>query len=61
MRAVRPDIALSGDFIVGFPGETDAEFEETLALVREVRYSQAFSFKYSSRPGTPPPPRLFTR
>ena len=52
-RAARPDIALSGDFIVGFPGETDAEFEETLRLVDEVRYAQAFSFKYSPRPGTP--------
>ena len=53
VRAVRPDIALSGDFIVGFPGETDAEFEETLALVDAVGYAQAFSFKYSPRPGTP--------
>jgi tRNA-2-methylthio-N6-dimethylallyladenosine synthase len=53
VRAARPDIALSGDFIVGFPGETDAEFEETLALVDEVAYAQAFSFKYSPRPGTP--------
>src|SRR3546814_8055897 len=53
VRAVRPDIALSGDFIVGFPGETDADFEETLRLVDEVRYAQAFSFKYSPRPGTP--------
>ncbi|MEL7189369.1 MAG: tRNA (N6-isopentenyl adenosine(37)-C2)-methylthiotransferase MiaB [Pseudomonadota bacterium] len=52
-REARPDIALSGDFIVGFPGETEAEFEDTLALVDEVRYSQAFSFKYSPRPGTP--------
>lgn len=52
-RAVRPDIALSGDFIVGFPGETDEEFEETLQLVDQVRYSQAYSFKYSPRPGTP--------
>lgn len=52
-RKARPDIALSGDFIVGFPGETEAEFEDTLALVDEVRYSQAFSFKYSPRPGTP--------
>lgn len=52
-RAVRPDIALSGDFIVGFPGETDAEFEETLRLVDQVRYAQAYSFKYSPRPGTP--------
>ena len=53
IRAGRPDIALSGDFIVGFPGETDADFEQTLALVREVEYAQAFSFKYSARPGTP--------
>ena len=52
-RAARPDLALSGDFIVGFPGETDAEFEETLKLVDEVAYAQAFSFKYSPRPGTP--------
>ena len=52
-RAARPDIALSGDFIVGFPGETEAEFEDTLRLVDEVRYAQAFSFKYSPRPGTP--------
>ena len=53
IRAARPDIALSGDFIVGFPGETDAEFEETLTLVDAVGYAQAFSFKYSPRPGTP--------
>ncbi|MEW9854429.1 tRNA (N6-isopentenyl adenosine(37)-C2)-methylthiotransferase MiaB [Novosphingobium sp. M1R2S20] len=53
VRAVRPDIALSGDFIVGFPGETDAEFEETLKLVAAVGYAQCFSFKYSPRPGTP--------
>ncbi|MGB3469737.1 MAG: tRNA (N6-isopentenyl adenosine(37)-C2)-methylthiotransferase MiaB [Erythrobacter sp.] len=52
-RAVRPDIALSGDFIVGFPGETEAEFEDTLTLVDEVRYAHAYSFKYSPRPGTP--------
>ncbi|MEL6237205.1 MAG: tRNA (N6-isopentenyl adenosine(37)-C2)-methylthiotransferase MiaB [Pseudomonadota bacterium] len=52
-RAVRPDIALSGDFIVGFPGESEAEFEDSLSLIDEVRYSQAFSFKYSPRPGTP--------
>jgi tRNA-2-methylthio-N6-dimethylallyladenosine synthase len=53
VRAARPDIALSGDFIVGFPGETDAEFEETLSIVRETAYAQAYSFKYSTRPGTP--------
>ncbi|EJL21143.1 tRNA-N(6)-(isopentenyl)adenosine-37 thiotransferase enzyme MiaB [Novosphingobium sp. AP12] len=52
-RAARPDIALSGDFIVGFPGETDAEFEETLNVVDAARYAQCFSFKYSPRPGTP--------
>ena len=52
-RAARPDIALSGDFIVGFPGETEAEFAETLALVDAVGYSLAYSFKYSPRPGTP--------
>jgi tRNA-2-methylthio-N6-dimethylallyladenosine synthase len=49
----RPDIAMSGDFIVGFPGETTADFEATLELVRSVHYAQAFSFKYSRRPGTP--------
>jgi len=53
VRAVRPDIAISGDFIVGFPGETEAEFAETLALVDEIGHAQAFSFKYSPRPGTP--------
>jgi tRNA-2-methylthio-N6-dimethylallyladenosine synthase len=53
VRAMRPDIALSGDFIVGFPGETDAEFEDTLRLAERVGYSQCFSFKYSARPGTP--------
>jgi tRNA-2-methylthio-N6-dimethylallyladenosine synthase len=53
VRAARPDIAISGDFIVGFPGETNAEFEETLKLVEAVSYAQAFSFKYSPRPGTP--------
>jgi tRNA-2-methylthio-N6-dimethylallyladenosine synthase len=53
VRAARPDIAISGDFIVGFPGETEAEFEETLNIVREVGYAQAFSFTYSPRPGTP--------
>ncbi|MEG3123190.1 tRNA (N6-isopentenyl adenosine(37)-C2)-methylthiotransferase MiaB [Sphingomonas sp. GB1N7] len=53
VRAARPDIALSGDFIVGFPGETEADFANTLSLVDEVAYAQAFSFKYSPRPGTP--------
>ncbi len=53
LRAARPDLALSSDFIVGHPGETEADFEATLALVREVRFAQAFSFKYSRRPGTP--------
>ncbi|MDR6849498.1 tRNA-2-methylthio-N6-dimethylallyladenosine synthase [Sphingomonas sp. BE270] len=53
VRARRPDIALSGDFIVGFPGETDADFEQTLSLVDAVGYAQAYSFKYSPRPGTP--------
>ncbi|MET3599154.1 tRNA (N6-isopentenyl adenosine(37)-C2)-methylthiotransferase MiaB [Martelella mangrovi] len=53
IRAARPDIALSGDFIVGFPGETEEDFQATLDLVEKVRYAQAFSFKYSPRPGTP--------
>jgi len=53
VRAARPDIAISGDFIVGFPGEREADFEATLSLAREVRYASAFSFKYSRRPGTP--------
>ncbi len=53
VRAARPDIALTSDFIVGFPGETDADFEATMRLVREVRFAAAFSFKYSERPGTP--------
>jgi tRNA-2-methylthio-N6-dimethylallyladenosine synthase len=53
IRAARPDIALSGDFIVGFPGETEEDFQATLDLVAEVRYAQAFSFAYSRRPGTP--------
>jgi len=53
VRAARPDIALSGDFIVGFPGEREADFEATLELIREVGYASAFSFKYSRRPGTP--------
>ncbi len=53
IRAARPDIALSSDFIVGFPGESENDFEATLELVETVRYAQAFSFKYSPRPGTP--------
>jgi tRNA-2-methylthio-N6-dimethylallyladenosine synthase len=53
LRAARPDIALSSDFIIGHPGETGADFQATLALVREVGFAQAFSFKYSPRPGTP--------
>jgi tRNA-2-methylthio-N6-dimethylallyladenosine synthase len=53
VRAARPDIALSSDFIVGYPGETDEDFEQTLDLVRQVGYSQTYSFKYSPRPGTP--------
>ncbi len=53
LRAARPDLALSSDFIVGFPGETDADFEATLQLVRDIGYAQAYSFKYSARPGTP--------
>ncbi len=53
IRAVQPDLALSGDFIVGFPGETDEDFEDTMRLVEAVGYAQAFSFKYSTRPGTP--------
>jgi tRNA-2-methylthio-N6-dimethylallyladenosine synthase len=53
VRAARPDIAISGDFITGFPGETEADFEETLNIVRAVNYASAFSFKYSERPGTP--------
>lgn len=53
LRDARPDIALSGDFIVGFPGETEADFEDTLQLVRDIGYAQAYSFKYSPRPGTP--------
>jgi tRNA-2-methylthio-N6-dimethylallyladenosine synthase len=53
VRAVRPDIAISGDFIVGFPGETEAEFQDTLEIVTAVNYASAYSFKYSPRPGTP--------
>ena len=53
IRAARPDLLLSGDFIVGFPGETEEDFEATMELVRTVNYGQAYSFKYSARPGTP--------
>jgi tRNA-2-methylthio-N6-dimethylallyladenosine synthase len=53
IRTARPDILLSGDFIVGFPEETEADFDATMALIREVRYGSAYSFKYSTRPGTP--------
>jgi len=53
LRKARPDVAMSSDFIVGFPGETDADFEATMALVREVGFASSFSFKYSPRPGTP--------
>ena len=53
LRRARPDIALSSDFIVGFPGESEADFDATLALVEDIQFAQAFSFKYSLRPGTP--------
>ena len=53
IREARPDILLSGDFIVGFPEETEEDFEDTMDLIKEVKYGQAFSFKYSTRPGTP--------
>ena len=53
LRAARPDLALSSDFIVGFPGESERDFEATLALVGEIGFAQAYSFKYSARPGTP--------
>ena len=53
LRKARPDLALSGDFIVGFPGESDADFEDTMRLVADIGYAQAYSFKYSPRPGTP--------
>jgi tRNA-2-methylthio-N6-dimethylallyladenosine synthase len=53
IRAARPDILISGDFIVGFPEETEEDFQATMALIEEVKYGQAFSFKYSTRPGTP--------
>ncbi|MDB5587345.1 MAG: tRNA ((37)-C2)-methylthiotransferase MiaB [Devosia sp.] len=53
IKTARPDMALSGDFIVGFPGETSQDFEDTLSIIREVGYASAYSFKYSTRPGTP--------
>jgi tRNA-2-methylthio-N6-dimethylallyladenosine synthase len=53
MRKARPDIAFSSDFIIGFPGETDQDFEDTMQLVRDVKYASCYSFKYSARPGTP--------
>ena len=53
IRVARSDIALSSDFIVGFPGESDKDFEDTMTLIREIEYAGAFSFKYSKRPGTP--------
>ena len=53
IRAARPDMMMSGDFIVGFPGETDADFDATMDLIRSVNYGMAYSFKYSARPGTP--------
>jgi tRNA-2-methylthio-N6-dimethylallyladenosine synthase len=55
LRVSRPDIALSTDVIVGFPGETEADFEATLALVSEVRFASIYAFKYSPRPGTAAP------
>ncbi len=53
LRAARPDIGLSSDFIVGFPGETDQDFEDTMDLIRQIKFTQCYSFKYSPRPGTP--------
>ena len=53
VRGARPDIAISGDFIVGFPGEDEKDFQQTLDLVKAVGYASAYSFKYSERPGTP--------
>lgn len=53
LRAARPDISLSSDFIVGFPGETDADFEKTMKLIEDVGFDTSFSFIYSPRPGTP--------
>jgi len=53
LKSIRPDIAFSSDFIVGYPGETEEDFQQTMDLVREVNYAQCYSFKYSPRPGTP--------
>ncbi len=53
LRQVRPDISISSDFIVGFPGESEADFEKTMALVAEIGFDASFSFVYSKRPGTP--------
>src|SRR5262249_20186340 len=53
LRAARPGISISSDFIIGFPGETEADFEQTMKLVDEVRFDGSFSFVYSARPGTP--------
>jgi len=50
---VKPDIALSSDFIIGFPGETEKDFEDTIDLIRSIKYMNSYSFKYSPRPGTP--------
>ena len=58
IRAARPDILLSGDFIVGFPGETESDFQATLDLINSVHYGMAYSFKYSTRPGTPAAEKL---
>ena len=53
LKSVRPDIAISGDFIVGFPGETEEDFVKTQEIIEEIGYAHAYSFKYSPRPGTP--------
>ena len=53
LRSIRPDISISSDFIVGFPGETDADFEETIDLINKIGFDQSFSFIFSPRPNTP--------